>query len=64
MEGVDLALMDEVARTSRHPLYASGGVTTVEDLRALGRVGAHGAVIGMAPYTGKLDAAEVAREFA
>ncbi|MFE8597932.1 1-(5-phosphoribosyl)-5-[(5-phosphoribosylamino)methylideneamino]imidazole-4-carboxamide isomerase [Archangium violaceum] len=63
MEGVDLPLMEEVARASRHPLFASGGVTTVEDLRALGRVGAFGAVIGMALYTGKLDATEVAREF-
>ena len=64
MEGVDLPLMEEVARASRHPLFASGGVTTVEDLRALGRVRAFGAVIGMALYTGKLDATEVAREFA
>jgi phosphoribosylformimino-5-aminoimidazole carboxamide ribotide isomerase len=64
MEGVDLPLMEEVARSSRHPLYASGGVTTLEDLRALEHLGAHGAVIGMALYTGKLDAAEVAREFA
>jgi phosphoribosylformimino-5-aminoimidazole carboxamide ribotide isomerase len=55
--------MEEVVRSSRHPLFASGGVTTLEDLRALGRVGAYGAVIGMALYTGKLDAAEVAREF-
>lgn len=64
MEGVDLPLMEEVARASRHPLFASGGVTTVADLRALGRVGAFGAVIGMALYTGKLEATEVAREFA
>jgi phosphoribosylformimino-5-aminoimidazole carboxamide ribotide isomerase len=64
MEGVDLPLMEEVARSSRHPLFASGGVTTVEDLRALGRVGAFGAVIGMALYTGKLEATDVAREFA
>ncbi len=62
--GVDLPLMQEVARGSRHRLYASGGVTTLEDLRALGAAGAYGAVIGMALYTGKLDAADVAREFA
>ncbi|XXF75142.1 1-(5-phosphoribosyl)-5-[(5-phosphoribosylamino)methylideneamino] imidazole-4-carboxamide isomerase [Myxococcaceae bacterium GXIMD 01537] len=61
--GVDLPLMREVAARSRHRLYASGGVTTLEDLRALGAVGAHGAVIGMALYTGALDAASVAREF-
>jgi phosphoribosylformimino-5-aminoimidazole carboxamide ribotide isomerase len=45
-------------------VYASGGVTTLEDLRALAEAGAYGAVIGMALYTGKLDAAAVAREFA
>ncbi|RKH74314.1 HisA/HisF-related TIM barrel protein [Corallococcus aberystwythensis] len=61
--GVDLPLMEEVARSSRHRLHASGGVTTLEDLRALAKVGAHGAVVGMALYTGRLDARAVAREF-
>lgn len=64
LQGVDLPLMEEVGRRSRHPLYASGGVTTLEDLRALGQAGAHGAVIGMALYTGALEAHAVAREFA
>ncbi|MBN8232097.1 1-(5-phosphoribosyl)-5-[(5-phosphoribosylamino)methylideneamino] imidazole-4-carboxamide isomerase [Corallococcus macrosporus] len=61
--GVDLPLMEEVARSSRHRLLASGGVTTLEDLRALAKLGAHGAVVGMALYTGRLDARAVAREF-
>lgn len=61
--GVDLPLMAEVVRTSRHRLFASGGVTTLEDLRALAKAGAHGAVVGMALYTGRLDAGAVAREF-
>ncbi|RKG88902.1 1-(5-phosphoribosyl)-5-[(5-phosphoribosylamino)methylideneamino] imidazole-4-carboxamide isomerase [Corallococcus sp. CA049B] len=61
--GVDLPLMEEVARSSRHRLYASGGVTTIEDLRSLAKVGAYGAVVGMALYTGRLDARAVAREF-
>ncbi|NOK08143.1 HisA/HisF-related TIM barrel protein [Corallococcus exercitus] len=61
--GVDLPLMEEVALSSRHRLLASGGVTTLEDLRALAKVGAHGAVVGMALYTGRLDARAVAREF-
>jgi phosphoribosyl isomerase A len=64
MEGVDLALMEEVVRRSRHRLYASGGVTTLGDLRALDRAGAYGAVVGMALYTGRLDARAVAQEFA
>ncbi|MDY7228215.1 1-(5-phosphoribosyl)-5-[(5-phosphoribosylamino)methylideneamino] imidazole-4-carboxamide isomerase [Hyalangium rubrum] len=64
MGGVDLPLMQEVVRGCRHRVYASGGVTTLEDLRALAEAGAYGAVIGMALYTGTLDAATVAREFA
>ncbi|WIG97723.1 MULTISPECIES: 1-(5-phosphoribosyl)-5-[(5-phosphoribosylamino)methylideneamino] imidazole-4-carboxamide isomerase [Myxococcus] len=64
LSGVDLPLMREVASTSRHRLYASGGVTTMEDLRALAAAGAYGAVIGMALYTGRLDASAVAQEFA
>ncbi|MCK8501595.1 HisA/HisF-related TIM barrel protein [Myxococcus fulvus] len=64
LEGVDLSLMREVVERSRHRLYASGGVTTMDDLRALASAGAYGAVIGMALYTGRLDAREVAREFA
>ncbi|GHG75731.1 1-(5-phosphoribosyl)-5-[(5-phosphoribosylamino)methylideneamino] imidazole-4-carboxamide isomerase [Comamonas sp. JC664] len=64
LSGVDLPLMREVASTSPHRLYASGGVTTLEDLRALADAGAYGAVIGMALYTGRLDASAVAREFA
>ena len=62
--GVDLALMEEVAQRSRHRLYASGGITTLADLRALDRAGAYGAVVGMALYTGRLDARTVAQEFA
>ena len=62
MGGVDLPLMEEVARDGRHPLLASGGVTTLEDLRALARAGAAGAVIGMALYTGRLDARSGAQE--
>ena len=64
MEGVDLPLIQEVVRHSRHPLSASGGVTTLEDLRMLRGAGARGAVIGMALYTDRLNAADVAREFA
>jgi phosphoribosylformimino-5-aminoimidazole carboxamide ribotide isomerase len=46
-----------------HPLYASGGIATVEDLHALRAAGAAGAVIGMALYTGTLDPRQAALEF-
>lgn len=63
LAGTDLSLMQEVAAGSRAPVLASGGVTTLEDLRALAERGVEGAVIGMALYTNTLDAAATAREF-
>lgn len=63
MEGVDLAAMAAVVAASPHPVWISGGVTTLGDLRDLEAAGAAGAVLGMALYTGALDAAAVAEEF-
>ena len=37
-----------------HELTAAGGITTIEDIRALDALGIH-AAIGMALYTGRLD---------
>ncbi len=63
MRGTDLPLMEDVAESSQAPVYASGGVTTMQDLRALQYRGIAGAVIGMALYTGTLDPVVVAGEF-
>lgn len=64
LAGTDEALFREVARASKHPLHASGGVTTLDDLRTLRAAGAKAAVVGMALYTGALDPRAVAEEFA
>lgn len=61
--GTDLFLMEDVAERSVSPVFASGGVTTMNDLRSLADRGIAGAVIGMALYTGVLDARAVADEF-
>jgi phosphoribosylformimino-5-aminoimidazole carboxamide ribotide isomerase len=45
------------------PLTASGGIASEADLRNLDERGAAGAVIGMALYTGAMDARVIAREF-
>lgn len=63
MDGPDLQLMTDVVDVSAFPLYAAGGITTIDDLRALQDAGVSGAVIGMALYTGTLDPAAVAEEF-
>jgi phosphoribosylformimino-5-aminoimidazole carboxamide ribotide isomerase len=63
LRGTDLPLMEDVAEASAVPVYASGGVTSVADLRALEHRGIAGAVIGMALYTGALDPVVLAGEF-
>lgn len=63
MQGVDLPLMEDVVELATVPVYASGGVGSVQDLRNLDERGVAGAVVGMALYTGALDAQLVAEEF-
>ena len=63
LEGADLPLMEDVAEASRFPVFAAGGVASLQDLRALEYRGVTGVVIGMALYTGALDPAVVAGEF-
>jgi phosphoribosylformimino-5-aminoimidazole carboxamide ribotide isomerase len=64
LAGTDLPLMRAVAAASRLPVIASGGITTMEDLRSLAGCGIAGAVIGMALYTGALDPRGALAEFA
>ena len=63
MRGPDLSLMEDVAEKSDFPIIASGGVTTMNDIRALEHRGVSAVVLGMALYTGALDARAVAQEF-
>jgi phosphoribosylformimino-5-aminoimidazole carboxamide ribotide isomerase len=61
--GTDLGLMSELVEATGHPLYASGGIASMDELRKLASAGVAGAVLGMALYTGKIDAKAAAREF-
>ena len=63
MQGTDLPLMEDVAEASAWPVYASGGVSSLEDMRALEHRGLAGAVLGMALYTGAIDPRRLAEEF-
>lgn len=63
LAGPDLELVRECLSATALPLTASGGITTLNDLRALRRAGASAAVLGMALYTGALDPDTVASEF-
>jgi phosphoribosylformimino-5-aminoimidazole carboxamide ribotide isomerase len=63
MQGPDLALIERVIAVSSVPVIASGGIACVSHLRTLAERGVSAAIIGMALYTGRLDADAVAREF-
>ena len=55
MSGPNVAATTLVVAVARPiPVIASGGVTTVEDIRALAKAGAAGAIVGRALYEGKL----------
>jgi phosphoribosylformimino-5-aminoimidazole carboxamide ribotide isomerase len=63
MEGTDLPLMEDVVEAATVPVFASGGVGSVHDLRSLADRGVAGVIVGMALYTGAIDARGVVDEF-
>ena len=64
MLGTDLPLMEDVAEAAEFPVFASGGLGSIGDLRALADRGVAAAVIGMGLYSGAMDPWAVAEEFA
>ncbi len=63
MKGPDLDLMREIVALSDHPVQASGGIATIDDIRSLAELGVSSAIVGMALYTGALSAAQIQEEF-
>lgn len=66
MGGVNIEATARLARSIRIPVIASGGITNLDDVRALGGIvgdGVIGAITGRAIYEGTLDFTE-ARELA
>ena len=60
MQGTDLDWFRRLRAATAHEITAAGGITTIEEIRELARLGIHSA-LGMAIYTGRLDLAELAR---
>jgi phosphoribosylformimino-5-aminoimidazole carboxamide ribotide isomerase len=57
LSGPNMTALKEVVEHSSFPVIASGGITSVEDLRAVQSLGPRiqGAIVGKALYDGKLD---------
>jgi len=58
LQGTDLDWFAELRAATRHEITAAGGITTLDDIRALARLDIH-AALGMAIYTGRLDLDEL-----
>ena len=64
MRGANRGLYRELSESYRLKLIASGGVSSLEDIRALRGMGLYGAILGKAYYTGAValkDALEAAQ---
>ena len=60
MQGTDLDWFRRLRAATKHELTAAGGITTLDDVRALQEMNVN-AALGMAIYTGRLDLEELAR---
>ena len=58
MKGANRELYRDLSRKYGVDLIASGGVSTMEDIRALAEMDLHGAIIGKAYYIGAIDLKE------
>ena len=64
MEGANHTLYQELSERFGMDIIASGGVSSLEDVERLAKLGIHGAIVGKAYYTGAMDlrkAIEVAK---
>jgi phosphoribosylformimino-5-aminoimidazole carboxamide ribonucleotide (ProFAR) isomerase len=59
LQGTDLDWFRRLRAATSHEITAAGGITTLDDIRALAALDIH-AALGMAIYTGRLDLAELA----
>ena len=55
MRGANRALYADLQAKYRMNIVASGGVSSIEDVKALAALGLYGAIIGKALYTGDID---------
>ena len=62
MQGTNRALYKELSQRYHIDLIASGGVSDLEDIRALAAMDIHGAIIGKAYYIGAIDLKQAIKE--
>ena len=61
MQGTNHGLYEELSRKLDLQIIASGGVSSLEDVKRLGKMDIHGAIIGKAYYTGDIILSDAIR---
>lgn len=61
LEGPDLPLYERLVALGRGSIIASGGITSLNDLRAVRSIGCAGAILGRALYEGRIDLGDALR---
>ncbi len=54
MKGVSLRSIRDVVESVNFPVYVAGGISSIDDVLNIKKVGAKGVIIGSALYTGKI----------
>jgi phosphoribosylformimino-5-aminoimidazole carboxamide ribotide isomerase len=60
LQGTDLDWFRRLRAATRHEITAAGGITTIDEIKELHKLGIH-AALGMAIYTGRLNLEELAQ---
>ncbi len=58
LRGPSLQYAEKLLKTVKVPVVASGGISSLQDLVSLSKVGVYGAIVGMALYEGKFSLKE------
>ena len=58
MKGTNRQLYSDLSQKFSLDIMASGGVSTLEDIKALANMNIYGAILGKALYTGAIDLAD------
>ena len=62
MCGTNLEMYEKLSKKYTIDIIASGGVSTLDDIRELRKMNLYGAIIGKAYYTGAIDLSEAIKE--
>ncbi len=58
LQGPNLQMLEQARFVLKHGVIASGGIASIDDVRAVAALGVDGAIIGRALYDGRIDLAE------